>query len=250
MITPWVMRLIIANVIVFLLTAASPLLTDAFMFVPVLILSKPWTIVTYMFLHGGFSHIFFNMLGLFFFGPRLELELGGKNFLLLYFISGIMGAVLSIFFTPHTAIIGASGAVYGIMLGFAYFWPREKIFIWGVFPVESRWLVVVMTGFSLYGGFGGSGDGVAHFAHLGGFVGGFLFLRFVDKHTRGAQYQQQFISAQPSSTDIERWSKIRREGLHEVNREELDRILTKLNTTGAEGLTPTEIAFLNRFSAG
>ncbi len=245
--TRWVMRLIAANCVLFLLTLSSPAIVDKLMLVPAYILSRPWTIVSYMFLHAGFAHIFFNMLGLFFFGPQLELELGGRDFLWLYFISGMMGGVISFFFTPYTPIIGASGAVYGVMLGFAYFWPRARIFIWGIIPIEARWLVVIMTAFSLYGGFGGTGDGIAHFAHLGGFLGGYLFLKWHDRARRDS-FQQQVAPSQPTAADMNRWMSIPRDKLHEVNRAELDRILDKLKTTNGKGLTSTEIDFLNRFS--
>src|SRR5438105_718979 len=152
--TPWVLRLIIANLVFFFITTASPALMSLLTFVPAYILLRPWTLVTYMFLHGGMGHIFFNMLSLFFFGPRLELVLGGQRFLLLYFISGIAGALLSFVFTPFASIIGASGAVFGVMLGFAYYWPREPIYVWGIFPIQARWLVMGMTALSIYGGIG------------------------------------------------------------------------------------------------
>ena len=246
--TPWVLRLIFANIAMFILASLSPALNEQLMLVPALAFLRPWTLVTYMFLHGGFGHIFFNMLALFFFGPRLEAELGSKNFLLLYFISGIMGGLLSFFFTPYTAIIGASGAVYGVMFGFARYWPRELLYIWGVFPVQARWLVVGMTVLSLFGGFGNSSDGVAHFAHLGGFVGGFLFLTIVDRKVKTSIPDMIPVSAEPTAKEIERWMTIRRENLHEVNREELDRILLKMQTNGAASLTSQERSFLDRFS--
>jgi membrane associated rhomboid family serine protease len=173
--TPWVTRLLIANVSMFLLSIGSPVVTKVLMFVPVYILSQPWTIITYMFLHGGFWHLAFNMLGLFFFGPRLEVTLGSQRFLLLYFISGICGGLLSFVFAPHTPIIGASAAVFGVFYAFARYWPREQLYVWGVFPVQARWMVIGMTVLSLFGGFGGFEQGIAHFAHLGGFVGGFFF---------------------------------------------------------------------------
>ena len=81
--SPWVRRLLLANVAVFLVTAASPVLYRALLLYPPWALYRPWTLVTYMFLHGGFGHLFFNMLGLYFFGPRLEDRLGGKPFLTL-----------------------------------------------------------------------------------------------------------------------------------------------------------------------
>lgn len=242
--TPWVTRLLLANVLVFALQMLRPELTRAFAFVPTLFFDQPWTILTYMFLHGGVSHILFNMLALYFFGPRLEVEIGSRNFLWLYFVSGFMGAALS-FLTPYAAIIGASGAVYGVMLGFAYFWPTDKIYIYAILPVQARTLVIVMTALSLYGGFSG-GDGVAHFAHLGGFLGGFLYLRWM-RRLRGAPSLQDIVP--PSiRIDTSRWKNIRREDLHEVNRAEYDRIMEKLERNGVGSLTENEVAFMDRFS--
>src|SRR5438552_731433 len=106
--TPWVLRVIVANIAVYLLTVALPGASEQLAFVPVLILSRPWTLVTYMFVHAGVSHLLFNMLALFFFGPRLEFELGGERFLWLYFTSGIAGGLLSFVFSPLVAIVGAS----------------------------------------------------------------------------------------------------------------------------------------------
>jgi rhomboid family protein len=245
--TPWVTRLLIANAVMYVLSLVGPDLVSALMFVPAYVLMRPWTLVTYMFLHGGIWHLFFNMIGLFFFGPRLEVELGGRDFLLLYFISGLAGALFS-FITPYVAIIGASGAVFGVLIGFAYYWPRDQIYIWGIIPVQARWLVAGMTLLSLWGGFGGGGDGIAHFAHLGGFAGGYLFLKWRDLTSRGARFQRSMTVPAARSADIQRWKNIPREGLHEINRAELDRILEKLNVSGVASLTESERAFLDRFS--
>ncbi len=250
--TPWVTRLLAANVVVYVLTrvlAVIPL--GPLVLVPILVPVRPWTLVTYMFLHANFTHLLFNMLGLFFFGPRLEGRLGGRQFLWLYFASGLMGAALSIF-TPLVAIVGASGAVFGVFLGFAMFWPRERIYIWGVFPVEARVLVAVMTALALFGGLTGGG-GVAHFAHLGGFAGGYLYLKWLDRHSPAKKWRKKVeASARKSSgnaqDDLERWERIRREDLHQVNRAEFDRVLEKLHANGAGSLTPDERAFLDRFS--
>ena len=240
----WVMRLILLNVLVFLLQQARPAITQAFAFVPVLVTTRPWTLLTYMFLHGDFGHILFNMLGLLFFGPRLEIELGGRNFLALYFISGLVAALLS-FLNPFSAIIGASGAIYGVFMGFAYYWPRENIYIWGVFPLQARWMVVLMTALSLYGGLGFSMDNIAHFAHLGGFLGGYLFLKFLD---RKQKVVDQIVSILPP-VDPVKWKSIDRNKLHEVNRAEYDRIMLKINTSGTGSLTSSEREFLERFSS-
>ncbi len=243
--TRWVLRLILANSLVYLLQLARPVITDTFALVPALVLQQPWTLFTYMFLHStDLTHILFNMLGLLFFGPRLEIELGAKNFLLLYFVSGLVAALLS-FVNPYAAIIGASGAVYGVFMGFAYYWPRENIYIWGVLPVQARWLVAFMTVMSLFGGFGFTMDRIAHFAHLGGFLGGYLFLKFLE---RKAKLVDQIVSSLPT-VEPSRWKNINREKLHEVNRSELDRILDKINSTGLDSLSAGEREFLERFSS-
>ena len=242
--TRWVLRLILANALVYLLQQARPAVTQAFAFVPVLVTTRPWTVITYMFLHGDFSHILFNMLGLLFFGPRLEIELGERNFLALYFVSGLMAALLS-FLSPFSAIIGASGAIYGVFMGFAYYWPRENIYIWGVLPVQARCMVAFMTAMSLFGGLGFTMDNIAHFAHLGGFLGGYLFLKFLD---RKQKVVDQIVSILPP-VDTHKWQSIDRTKLHEVNRAEYDRILAKINATGVGSLTASEREFLERFSS-
>jgi membrane associated rhomboid family serine protease len=103
--TPWVMRLVVANVVMFFLTAAVPGLARELALVPALVLARPWTPFTYMFVHAGAFHLMFNMMGLFFFGPQLEARLGGARFLRLYLVSGLAGALFSLA-TPHVAIVG------------------------------------------------------------------------------------------------------------------------------------------------
>ena len=178
---------------------------------------------------------------------RLEEELGSRDFLLLYFISGITGGLLS-FITPGVAIVGASAAVYGIFLAFAMIWPREQLLIWGIVPVEARYLVVIMTALSLFGGLSGGGN-IAHFAHLGGFLGGFAYLRFRSRHSPLRRFQERTAPPPVKRPDIERARRIDRSTLHEVNRTELDRILTKIDVQGIGSLTSSELQFLDRFSA-
>ncbi|OGU21854.1 MAG: hypothetical protein A3K13_00625 [Gemmatimonadetes bacterium RIFCSPLOWO2_12_FULL_68_9] len=247
--TPWVTRLIFANAVMFLVTKSFPVVEWALVLVPGWMLIRPWTVVTYMFLHADLWHLLFNMLGLFFFGPRLEARLGSRSFLALYFVSGITGALASIL-TPSAAILGASGAAFGVFLGYARCWPRDRVYIWGVFPVEARVLVIVMTVLALYGGMTGGG-GVAHLAHLGGFVGGFLYLKWSERHSAAARFRARAQPALrgPTRSDAERWANIRPEEMHPVNREEYDRVIRKLREEGVARLTPAERAFLDRFSA-
>jgi len=248
--TKWVLFLITANIAVYLLQGQFPEQTGAFAFVPGRFFMQPWTVITYMFLHADFGHIFFNMLSLYFFGPRVEERLGGVRFLTLYFVSGLFGAGTSMVFSPHSPIIGASAGVFGVLLAFARLWPRAQLLIWGIIPVEARTLVVIMTAVSLLGGVGLGFQNVAHFAHLGGFVGGWLVLRLtgtqpVDERRRVVQARR---APTPTSAATERWKQIQLERLHPVNREEAERVLSKLETRGPGSLTTDEQAFLDRFS--
>src|SRR3970040_1680694 len=130
MLTPRVTALMVANAGVFLLQLLfDPGLPRALYFVPATVLAKPWTPLTYMFLHGGLAHLFFNMLALYFAGPPVEMRLGGRRFLGLYLTAGLFGALLSIM-TPNAAVVGASGAIFGVLFAFARYWPRAQILIW------------------------------------------------------------------------------------------------------------------------
>jgi len=256
MITKWVGLIITANVLVFLLQGQSPDQLRALEFVPALLLFRPWTVITYMFLHADFGHIFFNMLTLFFFGPRVEDRLGGAKFLTLYFVSGLFGAftwmmadrVVGI--PPTVGLLGASAAVYGVLLGFAILWPRAQLLIWGIIPVQAWTMVLILTVVSFFLGAGGVGN-VAHFAHLGGFLGGWLVMRLTGTRTVDARLRplQPARAPAPKPGATERWKQIRLEQLHPVNREEAERVLAKLETRGPHSLTADEQAFLDRFSA-
>ncbi|HEU5209377.1 MAG TPA: rhomboid family intramembrane serine protease [Longimicrobiales bacterium] len=184
--SPWVGRLLIANTVVFLLQNVIPSLTMQLAFVPALTLVRPWTLITYMFAHGGFGHLIFNMIALFFFGPPLEDRLGSRGFLIFWLVSGLGGAALSFFFAYDAPIIGASAGVYGVLLAFAMFYPDMPIYIWGILPVKAKWLVAFMFVLSLMNAVGGARDGVAHFAHLGGLAGGYLYLRFAGHRRYGS----------------------------------------------------------------
>ena len=244
--TPVVRALLIANVAAFILQQTLPELANAFVFVPALALVRPWTVVTYMFLHGDLMHLLFNMLALFFFGPRVEDRLRSRQFAIMYFLSGITGALLSVVFSPGSSIIGASGGVFGVMLAFAWFWPDEKIFIWGVLPVPARVLVIVTTLFALWSGFGGTGSGIAHFAHLGGYLGAFVYLRWLDR--KRTAFKRLATAAPPDAVRrVARYEAIDLTRVHEVNREEIQRILDKISAQGLGSLTGQETTFLSNF---
>src|SRR5918992_2587074 len=249
--TPWVRRLLVANALMYLAleTRAFPIPFDLLVLVPAAIPIRPWTLITYMFLHGGLGHVVFNMLALYFFGSRVELRIGSRHFILLYLISGIAGGLLSLVFAPYAPIIGASGAVFGVSFAFAYFWPRDRIYIWGVLPIEARLLVILYAGIDLFGGITGARTGIAHFAHLGGFVGAWLYLWWMDRRaTAGRRAWQRKVSAAAGSVDTRRIDTIDLGRIHPVNRDEVNRILDKIRASGIESLTGEERTFLSHFA--
>ena len=251
MLTPWVARILFTNLAIFALQSFVPgaeRYLASLALIPAYIPEQPWTLITYQFLHAGFGHVFFNMMSLYIFGPRLEAELGVEEFVALYLFSGAAGGLLSWVFSPGAVIVGASGAILGVTFGYARYWPRDQILIWFV-PMQVRVAMVLMVALDLFGGFNGSGGGgVAHFAHLGGVAGAYLFLKVAERRPRLARFQAKQAAARTTRADLERWGSIPREGLHEVNREEYDRIMRKIHDEGPESVSAQERIFFDAFS--
>ena len=194
-ITPLVKNLLIVNVLMFALQELSgdyvtyylslyDFRSEHFM---------PHQIITYMFLHGGGGHLFFNMLWLFFMGPMLERFLGDKRLFILYMVSGVGAGLLqlaanyiqnpqeviypggmSIFDIPT---LGASGAVAGIMIAIALLFPNTEILIYMMFPVKMKYFALFYVISELYSGLSMANTGIAHFAHLGGMLFGFILIK-------------------------------------------------------------------------
>lgn len=255
--TPWVQRLIILNAGIFLLQALYQPLWYHLAFIPGQVLLRPWTIVTYMFAHGGFWHLFWNMLGLFFFGPPLEARWGSREFLKFYLICGLGGAALSFLVAFNAPIIGASAAVYGVMLAFAMIWPDAPIYIWGILPVKAKYLVGVLAMVSFFSTIQGRADGVAHAAHLGGVVAGFVYLRvnrpggmFAGFKRAMARRRMRVVSEEPRPAVRTGAAPARRRGGGEEEKllDELDRVLEKISTQGMSSLTPQERKLLDEVS--
>ncbi|WP_308686962.1 rhomboid family intramembrane serine protease [uncultured Treponema sp.] len=141
-----------------------------------------WQPFTYMFVHGSFSHVFFNMLGLFFFGLAVERAVGTKEFVLMYLFIGFAGGIFSLVFywlfgMYAVFLMGASGAIYGILFSYAVLFPRNRVFIWGLIPVPAPILVIAYAAIEFFDQFLSFKDGVAHSVHLAGFA--FAFLYFI-----------------------------------------------------------------------
>jgi len=141
-----------------------------------------WQLVTYLFLHGGFFHILFNMFALWMFGPDLERLWGESEFLKFYFLAGIGAGLFDVVLTtmfgsPYSLTIGASGAIYGLLLAFGLTFPDRPIFIWFIIPIKAKWFVVIIGVIEFYSELSGPGSGIAHLAHLGGMLVAFFYLR-------------------------------------------------------------------------
>ncbi len=136
-----------------------------------------WQLFTYSFLHGGFWHLLFNMFALWMFGPHIERRWGTRKFLVYYFIC-VLGAALSqSIVAPNSLVVGASGGVYGLLLAFGLLFPRVVLYLFFMFPLRAIQAVLVIAAITLVSSLGSSGSPIAHFAHLGGMLTGFLYFR-------------------------------------------------------------------------
>lgn len=146
----------------------------------------PWQLISYQFMHGGFFHLFFNLFALWMFGSELENQWGSKKFLIFYLLSGIGAGITQLVVAPLVGqvgpTVGASGSVYGILLAFGLTHPNRPIFMFPLFiPIPAKYFVLIFTGAELLFGVSNSGSGIAHFAHLGGALAGFLLLKYGDQ---------------------------------------------------------------------
>ena len=255
--TPMVKRLLIANSVVFAIGLVLPeLVLDWLAFQPTRIVFRPWAPLTYMFVHGSLGHLFFNMLMLFFFGPPLEGRWGEREFLKFYVICGLGGAALSFLFMP-VSIVGASGALYGVMIAFALNWPKAPIYVFGIFPVEARYLVGFMALVALLSATdSATGSNVAHLAHLGGLITGWIYLK-ADFRTgaaissvRRATTKRRRLAIVPAdeSEDEAVTASSRPVKEDPALYDRVDAVLDKISAKGITALTPDELELLDEVS--
>jgi membrane associated rhomboid family serine protease len=176
------LTLIIINVAMYVLMMLVPRIFGYLALTPILVVRERaiWQVVTYMFLHGGFGHILINRLVLFIFGSRLEHRLGSSEFLLYYFITGVGAGIATLAVNWYTGmagipVVGASGAIFGVMLAYATFFPDTTIFVNFFIPLPARIAVLIFTAIEIFSLVFRPGSGVAHLTHLAGFVFGYLY---------------------------------------------------------------------------
>ncbi len=177
------LKLIIANVIVFMFTMVSRNLTTYLAMIPGAVLYNHWywQFLTYMFVHGGIGHLFFNMFGLWVFGSPVERQIGSNEFLLFYLLTGTLSGIFSfiayLIAGVNVVLVGASGAIFAVLFAFAVFYPTARIFLFGILPIRAPVLVLLYAAIELFNQVTGTVGGVAHLTHLAGF--GFAYLYMV-----------------------------------------------------------------------
>ena len=185
-VTPAVKFLLIANVAVFVVQTVIGVgldyrLSHYLGLVPPLVLNEfyLWQLFTYQFLHGGLFHILFNMLALWMFGCDLERRWGAPFFLNYYFVTVIGGAILNVVFLPNQLVpsIGASAGIYGLLLAYGLIYPNRIVYFYFLFPIKMKHFVWIIGAIALYSSLSSGESGIAHLAHLGGMVFGYIYLR-------------------------------------------------------------------------
>ena len=227
-------------------------------------LFQVYQLVTYMFMHGGWVHLIFNMFALWMFGGIIERVWGGKKFLFYYLVCGVGAGITQELVqmlgwaSVYSSTVGASGAIFGILLAFGMLFPDERLFIIPIpFPIKAKWLVIGYGALEVVQAFGAS-DGVAHFAHLGGMIFGYFLIRYWSKHPGGSAYstrqdpfgklrdaygnwrKQQAEGSSRKSTGNERQQDWDYEAQKKRRQEEIDRILDKIRKSGYDSLTQEE----------
>lgn len=257
--TKWILLLTGGTLLLELLLQQWPIYHQRFLLtlglVPALVVQKYWLwqLVTYMFLHGGFFHWAFNMLVMYMFGRELETRWGTYEYVKYLIICGLGAAVCVLLASPQSLAptIGSSGAVFGLLVAFAMVFPDATMYLYLVIPVKAWQAAALFAVIEFFAALNGGGAGIGRFAHLGGMLTGYLYLRF------GWDMGRSFRS--PWSRLESWWSNRKRRSaptrpkveLHEVTDdmvEEVDRILDKILKQGVESLTPEEKRIMDRYS--
>ncbi|HAF07709.1 MAG: Rhomboid family protein [candidate division TA06 bacterium 32_111] len=226
--------LIFINIVVFII---QQIFSDFFIYyfslIPLFVTKKffLWQFFTHMFLHGNFFHLFFNMFSLFIFGINLESIWGSKKFLSYYIVSGLGGGILHYIINPYSPIpsIGASGAIYGVLLAYGLTFPESILYINFFIPVKAKYAVLIFGVMELVFGITGTASGIAHFAHLGGLLSGLLYLKL-----------ERFIYKKVSSIKKTKIYRNLEDMENDRKRERLNELLDKISLSGYNSLTEKE----------
>lgn len=241
--------LIFVNIAVFLFSRFMPgWYWRLFALIPGLVFSRlmVWQIFTYMFLHVSVSHVLFNMLTLWFFGQAVEHIMNKRRFFVYYFFTGAGAALCSIIFDPRAgAVVGASGAVFGVLAAYAILFPDSTVLLFFLFPVKAKYAVLIFVAVNLWAAMTAAASPVAYFAHLGGGLFGYLYFK-VDWIREILSRLERFNYSDFKDRVL---SEKRTRGRRKAE-EDSNKILDKISETGMQSLTKKEREILNRRSAG
>lgn len=232
---PAIKALIISNVLIFLFGLLIPPLREYGALWPIGSgRFEIWQLITYLFLHGGFGHLFFNMLALWMFGMEIENYWGTKHFTSYYFTCGVGAGILNMIFTHDAPTIGASGAVYGVLLAFGMMFPDRYIYFYFFIPIKAKYLVAIYAVLEFFASLGGSDSNVAHFAHLGGMIIGFIYIKAMQGDLPMQNWLEKTFSSRSNYSPPQRSSRTR------PNQDRIDEILDKISRSGYDSLTSEE----------
>ena len=241
--------LLIVNIVVFVLVELSgqqSLLFRTFGLVPSLVWSKfkIWQLFTYLFIHGGIFHIFFNMFVLWMFGKDLESQWGKMEFLLFYFVCGIGAGLITVLFSVNSIvpIVGASGAIYGLLLAYGFTYPNQMVYLYGLVPIKVKYMVLGLGAIAFFASLSASQSNVSHITHLSGMVIGLIFIYFnINWKVIKLWYIRMRLKGliqHPAKQDNE----------EAQMKKQVDKILDKLNDSGWDSLTEQEENYLTQAS--
>lgn len=220
-----------------------------------------YQLITYMFLHGSFTHLFFNMFALWMFGCVIERVWGTKKYLLYYIACGVGAGLcqelVQSFTGSYSLTIGASGSIYAILLAFGMTFPNERLFVFPIpIPLKAKWFIMFYVGLELFLAISQPGDGVAHMAHLGGMLFGFLLIRYWQQHpyqdfdlNNGRQFMNRMFRNRNDAFRQSRQSRqeprrpetdMEYNARKQMKQAEIDRILDKIRMSGYDSLTKEE----------
>ena len=254
--TPAIKALIVVNAAVF---AVSLFVGEQFLqlfgLVPERVLHDRWIWqpASYLFIHGGFMHLFFNLFALWMFGMPVEAQWGKTEFLKYYFICGLGAAAASIAVNPHSLVpvVGASGPIYGLLVAFAMLYPDSVVYVYFLIPVKAAHMAILFGVLEFFAGATGATPGIARFAHLGGMVTGYLYLRWwwTAKIKAKAAWRGLAAGVAAARPERPRPSLPAMPGAREEDgMAEMDRLLDKILVSGFESLTEAERDFMRRYS--
>jgi len=196
-----------------------------------------WQPVTYMFIHGDFFHVFMNMFVLWMFGSEMESIWGSREFIKYYFITGICSGIIWLLLNinnSYSVLIGASGAIYGILLAYGLMFPNRKIFIYFLFPIKVKYFVILLGGVAFISSLGYSGSNISHLTHLSGMLIGFIYLR------SNTYLPRLLLLINSILAEIKNKREDKKQARDFAAKKHIDKLLDKINDVGYDGLNEKE----------